>query len=109
VDSLPELAPDMRWSWNHSADEVWRQPDPARWDLTHNSWVVLQLFADVANGTKPEIMKMQLETKTESTTNEYCNNALASSKRPTSDYTQGALTEITGVSVPLESTAIKSW
>ena len=23
-DSLAELALDMRWSWNHAADEVWR-------------------------------------------------------------------------------------
>ncbi len=27
-DSLAELALDMRWSWNHYADEVWRQLDP---------------------------------------------------------------------------------
>jgi len=33
-DSLAELALDMRWSWNHAADEVWRQLDPALWDLT---------------------------------------------------------------------------
>jgi len=42
VDSLAELALDMRWSWNHSADEVWRQLDPGLWDLIHNPWVVLQ-------------------------------------------------------------------
>ena len=41
-DSLAELALDMRWSWNHAADEIWRQLDPALWDLTHNPWVVLQ-------------------------------------------------------------------
>jgi len=41
-DSLAELALDLRWSWNHSADEVWRQLDPALWELTHNPWVVLQ-------------------------------------------------------------------
>ena len=41
-DSLAELALDMRWSWNHAADEVWRELDPALWDLTHNPWVVLQ-------------------------------------------------------------------
>ena len=28
-DSLAELALDMRWSWNHATDEVWRQLDPA--------------------------------------------------------------------------------
>jgi starch phosphorylase len=41
-DSLAELALDMRWSWNHSTDEVWRQLDPALWELTQNPWVVLQ-------------------------------------------------------------------
>jgi len=32
----------MRWSWKHSADEVWRQIDPPLWELTQNPWVVLQ-------------------------------------------------------------------
>ncbi len=41
-DSLAELALDLRWSWNHAADEVWRQLDPALWELTHNPWVLLQ-------------------------------------------------------------------
>ncbi|MGD0613238.1 MAG: alpha-glucan family phosphorylase [Anaerolineales bacterium] len=41
-DSLAELALDLRWSWNHAADEVWRQLDSALWELTHNPWVVLQ-------------------------------------------------------------------
>ena len=41
-DSLAELALDMRWSWNHATDEVWRQLDPALWEFTQNPWVVLQ-------------------------------------------------------------------
>jgi starch phosphorylase len=41
-DSLAKLALDMRWSWNHGADDVWRQLDPALWELTQNPWVVLQ-------------------------------------------------------------------
>jgi starch phosphorylase len=41
-DSLAELALDMRWSWNHSADEIWREIDPGLWELTQNPWVVLQ-------------------------------------------------------------------
>ena len=41
-DSLAELALDMRSSWNHAADQVWREWDPVLWDLTHNPWVVLQ-------------------------------------------------------------------
>ena len=41
-DSLAELALDMRWSWNHATDQVWRELDPVLWALTHNPWVVLQ-------------------------------------------------------------------
>ena len=41
-DSLAELALDMRWSWNHAADKVWRQLDPTLWEMTQNPWVVLQ-------------------------------------------------------------------
>jgi len=41
-DSLAELALDLYWYWNHSADEVWHQLDPALWKLTYNPWVVLQ-------------------------------------------------------------------
>ncbi|MDE3219134.1 MAG: DUF3417 domain-containing protein, partial [Nitrospirota bacterium] len=41
-DSLAELALDLRWSWNHATDQVWRQLDPALWAITHNPWVVLQ-------------------------------------------------------------------
>ncbi len=41
-DSLAELALDLHWSWHHATDEVWRQLDPALWEITHNPWVVLQ-------------------------------------------------------------------
>jgi starch phosphorylase len=41
-DSLAELALDMRWSWNHAADEVWKQLDGDLRDLTHNPWGILQ-------------------------------------------------------------------
>jgi starch phosphorylase len=41
-DSLAELALNLRWSWNHATDEVWRQLDPKLWAVTHNPWVVLQ-------------------------------------------------------------------
>ena len=41
-DSLAELALNMRWSWNHATDDLWRQLDPALWEFTQNPWVVLQ-------------------------------------------------------------------
>jgi starch phosphorylase len=45
VASLAELALNMRWSWNHGADELWKQLDPALWELTHNPWIVLQTLS----------------------------------------------------------------
>jgi starch phosphorylase len=41
-DSLAALALDMRWSWNHGADKIWRLLDAGLWELTQNPWVVLQ-------------------------------------------------------------------
>ena len=41
-DSLAELALNLRSSWNHATDEVWRKLDPELWETTHNAWVVLQ-------------------------------------------------------------------
>ncbi len=41
-DSLAELALDLRSTWNHATDKVWRQLDPTLWELTQNPWVVLQ-------------------------------------------------------------------
>ncbi len=41
-EALSELALDMRSSWNHATDQVWRQLDPVLWELTHNPWGVLQ-------------------------------------------------------------------
>ena len=41
-DALTDLALDMRWSFNHAADQLWEQLDPKLWEPTHNPWVVLQ-------------------------------------------------------------------
>jgi starch phosphorylase len=41
-DALAELALDMRSSWNHATDQVWRQLDAVLWKLTHNPWGILQ-------------------------------------------------------------------
>jgi glycogen phosphorylase len=39
---LAELALDLRSTWNHASDELWRRIDPVLWDLTHNPWAVLR-------------------------------------------------------------------
>ena len=41
-EALTELALDLRWSFNHSADQLWERLDPELWELTHNPWVILQ-------------------------------------------------------------------
>ena len=41
-DALAELALDLRSSWNHAADWIWRELDPVLWNFTHNPWPVLQ-------------------------------------------------------------------
>lgn len=42
LDLLAELALDMRSSWNHACDDIWRQLDQVQWDLTHNPWGIVQ-------------------------------------------------------------------
>jgi glycogen phosphorylase len=46
LDALTELALDLRWSFNHSADKLWERLDPDLWDLTHNPWIVLQTVSE---------------------------------------------------------------
>jgi glycogen phosphorylase len=41
-DALIELALDLRWSFNHSADRLWERLQPELWEKTHNPWAVLQ-------------------------------------------------------------------
>ena len=41
-DVLTDLALDLRWSFNHSADQLWQRLDPQLWHQTHNPWVILQ-------------------------------------------------------------------
>jgi starch phosphorylase len=45
MDALTELAMDLRWSWNHGSDELWRRLDPELWALTHHPNVVLKTVA----------------------------------------------------------------
>lgn len=42
VEALVALALDLRWSWNHSTDDIWEQLGPELWARTQNPWIVLQ-------------------------------------------------------------------
>jgi starch phosphorylase len=43
---LRELAVDLRWTWSHGADFLWRRLDPEAWERLENPWALLQ---DVSN------------------------------------------------------------
>ncbi|MFA7059838.1 MAG: alpha-glucan family phosphorylase [Pedobacter sp.] len=62
-DSLAELALDMRSSWNHATDEVWRTLDPILWDLTQNPWVVLQTVSrdQIANVLSDPVFRKNVD------------------------------------------------
>lgn len=42
LEPLTELALDLRWSWSHATNDLWRRLSPEIWDETGNPWVVLQ-------------------------------------------------------------------
>jgi starch phosphorylase len=42
ADGLMELALNLRWTWKHTADELWSRLDPELWQRTLNPWLVLQ-------------------------------------------------------------------
>lgn len=60
-DALTDLALDLRWSFNHSADRLWEQLNPELWDSTHNPWVLLQTVSQERLQTvaaEPEFQKL---------------------------------------------------
>ena len=42
LEGLAELALDLRWSWNHAADQLWKYIDPELWNISSNPWLMLQ-------------------------------------------------------------------
>src|ERR1035437_9796459 len=46
VDALVELALNLHWSWNHAADELWKELDAELWAATQNPWVILQTVSE---------------------------------------------------------------
>jgi starch phosphorylase len=69
LDALTELAMDLRWTWNHGTDELWRRLDPALWARTHHPNVVLQtvarekLAAALANPDFSQLLGRLVEAK----------------------------------------------
>jgi len=42
LKGLTVLALDLRWNWNHSADDLWRKVDPELWKATGDPWLILE-------------------------------------------------------------------
>jgi len=45
LEGLADLALDLRWSWSHSTDPLWKCIDPELWAVTRNPWLILQTVA----------------------------------------------------------------
>ncbi|MFZ0890138.1 MAG: alpha-glucan family phosphorylase [Candidatus Binataceae bacterium] len=57
LETLVELALDLRHCWDHTTDPVWLGIEPELWRLTHNPWVVLQ----TASRTKLKALESDAE------------------------------------------------
>jgi len=42
VEKVAELATDLRWTWSHAGDAVWKAIAPLLWEQSENPFVVLQ-------------------------------------------------------------------
>src|SRR6516165_3643775 len=42
LETLAELALDLRWTWSHEADTLWDRVDAEAWSRTRNPWIILQ-------------------------------------------------------------------
>ena len=42
LEPLRDLALDLRWTWSHVGDALWRHIDADMWERTQNPWLILQ-------------------------------------------------------------------
>jgi glycogen phosphorylase len=42
IEQIADLATDLRWTWSHAGDAVWKAMDPQLWEQSANPFVVLQ-------------------------------------------------------------------
>ena len=42
VEQIADLAMDLRWTWSHGGDAMWKIMDPQLWEQSENPFVVLQ-------------------------------------------------------------------
>ncbi len=46
LETLADLATDLRWTWCHESDALWRRMAPEVWEQTENPYVVLQYLTE---------------------------------------------------------------
>lgn len=46
LSGLTTLALDLRWSWHHGSDPLWKTVDPELWEQTRNPWLILENISD---------------------------------------------------------------
>jgi len=44
-EPIVDLALDLRWTWNHASDELWKELDSEAWRWTENPWWMLQTIS----------------------------------------------------------------
>lgn len=64
LQALYEVANDIRWSWNHAGDQLWRTIDADSWDALKNPYAILQTtpssrFEELAQD-EPFLTQLQL-------------------------------------------------
>jgi len=42
LELLADLATDLRWTWSHAGDALWKAVDPQTWEQLENPYVILQ-------------------------------------------------------------------
>ena len=42
IEQIADLATDLRWTWSHAGDAVWKAMDPQLWEQSKNPFVVMQ-------------------------------------------------------------------
>ncbi|MEJ2060625.1 MAG: alpha-glucan family phosphorylase [Gammaproteobacteria bacterium] len=69
LEPLATLALDLRWSWNHAMDELWRTVDPDLWEATANPLVILETISNrrleelAADATFIEALETQVNAR----------------------------------------------
>ena len=67
AEGLVELGLDLRWSWSHVSDLLWKKMDPEIWELTRNPWLILQSISSIRlqNLMKKKTFSKQVQKQVE--------------------------------------------